>query len=51
MNKTMFYLWLIAATANLLAFATGGSFDKLMIAALEGLLAWDRYDDWKKEGV
>lgn len=51
MNKTLAIMWLVVAAVNLLGFIFLGDFDDLTIAALEVLLAWDRYEDYKREGA
>lgn len=52
MNKILFWGWSALAFLNLgLWFLDGcADFDTLHIAMLQGLLAWDRYDDYKREG-
>lgn len=52
MYKTLFVMQLIAAAMNLISFfAFGFDYDKLLIAVLEGLLAWNNYDNYKRDGV
>lgn len=52
MNKIMCIMWCIAAIMSLVGFFTlGFDSDNLLIAALDGLLAWDRYQDYKREGA
>lgn len=52
MNKTMCVMWCFAAGMSLISyFTTGFDHSNLTIAALEGLLAWDRYLDYKREGA
>ena len=52
MNKTMCIMWCVAAVMSLISYFTMG-FDHsdLTIAALDFLLAWDRYQDYKREGA
>jgi hypothetical protein len=51
MNKTLAIMWLVVAAVNLLGFIALGDFDDLTIAALEVLLAWDHYEDYKRKGA
>lgn len=52
MNKTMCIMWCVAAVMSLIGFFTlGFDSDNLLIAALDGLLAWDRYQDYKRESA
>ena len=52
MNKTLCAMWCIAALVNLLVFLTSGfDYYDLLIAALEGLLAWDCYENYKRNGA
>lgn len=51
-NKTLCIMWCFAAIMSLIGFFTSGfDSDDLLIAALDGLLAWDRYQDYKREGT
>ena len=47
--KSLFWMWLISAVMNLVVFFVHGyDFDKLLIAALEGLLAMRNWLDYKE---
>lgn len=52
MNKTLCIMWCVAGIMNLTSYFTMG-FDPsdLTIAALEFLVAWDRYQDYKRESA
>lgn len=52
MNIILAWGWAILAAINLVTYIIDGfaDFDSLHIAMLQGLLAWDRYDDYKREG-
>ena len=47
-SKILFILWSIAAVFSLLTFMCDYDVDKLMIAGLEGVLAFGNYVDYKR---
>lgn len=48
MSLELCVAWLILSVLNLITGIVQNDFQRVFIALLEGLLAWDRYDDYKR---